>query len=623
MMIDSIILSGALICAFYAHALTTPLLLERSFAFILLVVLLSIATFYVCGIYRRIWSQTSGHEVVVIVKAFGISTLISGIIDIMLGHSRPLPISVLLVGNALALMGVVMVRYRSRLVSGLTWRWKAIWAQEFPEDPTRVLIVGAGESGQTFAWRLQHRWDKEHKRAYKIAGFVDDDILKHGLYIEGLPILGGRSRIPELVEKLRIDLIVLAIHNISGADFRAILNCCERTSARIKVVPDTYALVSSTKGCPPIRDLQPEDILGRRPIAPHKAVDLSLVSHKTILVTGAAGSIGSEISRQILAYNPRRLVLVDNNESGLCTLALELRPPPQTEIIPVLADITHIESLLPAFEKHHPEIVFHAAAYKHVPILENYPAEAVRVNVLGTWQVASLAKAHKAERFVFISTDKVVEPTCVMGASKRICELLIHEFARQPEHHTLFTAVRFGNVIGSRGSVVEIFNRQIDAGGPVTVTHPDMTRYFMTIPEAVNLVIHAACLTQGDDLFMLNMGEDIPIVALAERMIRMRGLRPHEDIEIKFTGIRKGEKLHEKLSYDTEDILPTAHPDIMQLACWNNESDPAILAKHLGTLSQLLAATAGSSNGSKPHAMQLSPQTLAPIQADLFVGQEA
>ena len=566
-LLDALVVLGAYTAAFFARAIVTPLDYLQSFGFILFAVVVTLLLMYAFGVYHRIWSRTSGHEVTIIVNAVAASTVVTAAVEMVVAPSRPLPLSVIIVGNVLALTGFVAARYRSRLGSGLLWRWKVIWQEELPPSVVRVLIVGAGESGQTFVWRLKHRWSGAGDRVYQVVGFVDDDPEKRGLYIEGCRVLGTRADIPQLAEKYRVDLIILAIHNISGPDFREILAYCESTKARIQVVPDTFALMNATQGVPLLRNVQPEDILGRSPIGRHEAVDFSPVTGRVVLVTGAAGSIGSELSRQMLSYNPTTLILLDNNESGLHDLITELsnRLPETTTLVPVLADITHREALAWVFAYHKPQLIFHAAAYKHVPMLELYPYEAIRVNIGGTWKVAQLAREHGAERFVLISTDKAVDPASVMGATKRVCELLMHALAQQPGGQTLFTSVRFGNVLGSRGSVVPTFERQIDAGGPVTVTHKDMTRYFMTISEAVNLVIHAACLTKGDDLFMLKMGEVVRILDLAERMIRMRGLRPYQDISIRFTGIRPGEKLHEELQHGTETLVPTVHPNIVQL----------------------------------------------------------
>ena len=487
-----------------------------------------------------------------------------------------------LLANGLALVGFVATRYRSRLLSGGIRRWRYM-VRSSQEKVTTVLIIGAGEAGQSLALRFrQHHWSSD--TVHKVVGFIDDDPDKQGMYIEGCRVLGTRQNIERIAEDRGVELIIVAVHNISGADFRDILTHCEQTKAMIKVVPDVFNLMSSRKGVAFLRDVQAEDLLGRGVIGRHEDVDLSPVTDKVILVTGAAGSIGSELSRQMMGYQPTKAILLDNNESGLFDLEMELRAAfPHVELIPALVDITHQAALQAVFDAYCPQVVFHAAAYKHVPMLEHYPHEAVRVNIGGTRNVARLAHACGVERFVLISTDKAVNPSSVMGASKRACELLLHALSAQGSE-TLFTSVRFGNVLGSRGSVVPLFNRQIDRGGPVTVTDRAMTRYFMSIPEAVNLIIHAASLTQGDDIYVLQMGEVVKIVELAERMIRLRGLRPYEDIQIEFSGIRPGEKLHEKLFYGDEFPQATIHPSIVQLNTWDAQFEAQ---QYLGALNQL------------------------------------
>lgn len=591
MLLDSIIAFLAYTVVFFVRAYNLPLSYLESLWFVLFASVFVVLVLYLFGVYHRVWRRTSGHEVTVVINAVVINTAIVMIVDHLVATPRPLPFSVALVGNLLALMGFVAVRYRSRVASSLSWRWRAVWKREFPDKPTRVLLVGAGEAGQTFAWQLKHRWPAQlGSEKYRIVGFVDDDPGKQGLIVEGCRVLGTRADIPLLVADEQVDLIILTIHNISGPDFREVLAYCQSTPARIKVLPDTLAMMQ-TANTPLLRDVQAEDILGRKPIGKHEAVDFAPVNGKVILVTGAAGSIGSELCRQLLTYAPTRLIALDNNESGLYDLLTELRlQESPVEIIPALVDVTNREAVETLFAVFAPQVVFHAAAYKHVPMLEFYPHEAVRVNIGGTWNVAELALLHRAERFVLISTDKAVNPTSVMGASKRACELLVHALAQQKgEAPTLLTAVRFGNVLGSRGSVVPKFNTQIDAGGPVTVTHKDVTRYFMTIAEAVNLVIHAACLTEDDDLFMLKMGEVVKIAELAERMIRLRGLRPYQDIDIKFVGLRPGEKLHEALNHASEQMISTVHPNIVKL---NDQIDLFYAHHYLDALRGLLQSCA-------------------------------
>jgi FlaA1/EpsC-like NDP-sugar epimerase len=577
---DFVILFVAYSVTYTVRALTTPLNSTRAAVFFVITTTVTLAALYIHGAYHRIWSRTSGHDVVVLVKAALTSGLLLAVVDFAL-RPRPIPLSVVLVGHALAFAGFVAVRYRSRLLSGAEWRWRAVWHREFPQPTMRVLIVGAGDAGQVTAWRLKHR---APSCAYRIIGFVDDDPAKQKMYIEGCQVLGTRDDITRLVETYKVDLIIVAIHNISGTDFRSILAHCERTKAQIKLVPDILAAIKGNTHVPLLRDITAEDLLGRQTVSRHPDIDTTRVSQKIILVTGAAGSIGSELCRQMLTYEPAKLILLDNNESGLHDLLTELTPKanPGTLVV-ALADITDCFALECLFATYRPQIVFHAAAYKHVPMLELHPRESIRVNIGGTLRLAQLAQENGVERFVLISTDKAVNPSCVMGASKRVCELLMHTFSSS-YGASLFTAVRFGNVLGSRGSVVPIFNRQIDAGGPVTVTDEAMTRYFMSIPEAVNLVIQAACITTGDDLFMLKMGEVVRIVDLAERMIRMHGLRPYIDIPITFTGIRPGEKLHEELHTADENLCATVHPGIVQLVDHGNGTDPARFLKSVHDL---------------------------------------
>lgn len=563
--IDIIIIVLAYIIALYGQSVTAPFNTAASRDFIPVVVVVTLALHFKVGVYKQIWARSSGHEI----KLFVYSALIAVPVLIAVDVSvtpRPLPVSVVLLGHLLAISGFVAARYRSRLIDGLAWRWRAVWNQEFPTVPVRTLIIGAGEVGQLMAWRLKYRSPPDH--SYRVLGYVDDAPTKQGMYVEGCPVLGRCTDIPELVQEHNIDLLIFAINNISGTDFRRILSYCEQTAARIKIVPDVFGLLTTIQGAPPLRQIRPEDFLGRKPVGRHADITFDEITHKTILVTGAAGSIGSELCSQLLGTDPVRLIMLDNNESGLHDLTLDLQSRGDPErIVPVLGDITDLGGLRQVFEQLRPQIVFHAAAYKHVPILEHFPREAVRVNIQGTRNIAQMALDYHCERFVCISTDKAVNPTCVMGLSKRLCELVISALAQQNGHQTRFTSVRFGNVLGSRGSVVVTFERQIAAGGPVTVTHKNMSRYFMSIPEAVNLVIHAACLTTGGDLFMLEMGEEILIRELAERMIRLHGLRPYTDIPIVFTTMRPGEKLHEELHTCDEIPENTRHPGIFQLTC--------------------------------------------------------
>ncbi len=555
--------------AFFLRALTVPLDFRDSLGFILYAAAAQVLALYVFGTYHRLWSRTSGHSVIVIVNAVALATVVIALTDIV-PDPRPLPISVVIVAQMFVLFGVTAVRFRSRLFTGLSWRWQALWTYRSRSE-MRVLIVGAGDAGQVMAWRLKYR-SPHHD--YHVVGFVDDDPSKQKMYVEGSPVLGTRKDIERLVEVHHVDMIVVAIHKIAGADMRDILARCEATKALIKVIPDVFDLMNTRMNAPQLRDVQAEDLIGRNVVTRGEGVDLGPVTGKIVLVTGAAGSIGSELSRQIVHFEPTRLILVDVDESGLHDLSVELSARfPQLELVPVLADITVLDQVAAVFLDHTPQLVFHCAAYKHVPMLEQHPNQGIRTNIGGTQRLAQLARDHQTERFVLISSDKAVNPQSVMGATKRVCELILHALSEQAGNKTLFTSVRFGNVLGSRGSVVPTFARQIDSGGPVTVTHPDMTRYFMSIPEAANLVIHAACLTRGDDIFILRMGEVVRIVELAERMIRLRGLRPYVDIAVEFTGMRPGEKMHEELYDASERPSDTVHPSIIELHSWNDDFD--------------------------------------------------
>jgi FlaA1/EpsC-like NDP-sugar epimerase len=577
MFLDFLVVLIAYIAAFWVRSAVYN---ARDVAPVLLMALVSVTILYVAGVYRRIWSQTSGYEAQVLLIATSITTAFALVYGVLTRWS--LPLSIILIANLLSISGFVAVRYRSRLLSGLVWRWNLLLRHQFPKEFKRVLIIGAGESGQALARRMnQHLTDK----SYRVIGFIDDDPQKQDLYIEGCRVLGAHTDIDEVVKAYHVDLIVVAIHNISGEDFRDILMHCERTQAMIKVVPDLFASLNDRTSAGLLRDVEPEDLIGRTPVTRYEKVDLTPMMRRVILVTGAAGSIGSELSRQVMTYVPAKVVLIDNNESGLHDLVIELQACyPNLDIVPVLGDITVPQVMRAVFDKHHPELVFHAAAYKHVPMLEYYPVEALRVNVEGTRTLAELALEYGVERFVLISTDKAVNPSSVMGASKRVCELMLHALAQREDCRTLFAAVRFGNVLGSRGSVVPLFTQQIESGGPVKVTHPEMTRYFMSIPEAVNLIIHAACMTRGDDIYILKMGEVVRIVELAERMIRLRGLRPYTDIPIEFTGVRPGEKMHEELFSGAENPTETIHPGIVQLNTWDEHFDVKRFWNEVGRL---------------------------------------
>jgi FlaA1/EpsC-like NDP-sugar epimerase len=592
--LDFIVASGAYLLAFSIRLIGVPST-NFQIQFILLSAFILTVSLWFFGVYKQLWEHTSGNSSTVIIRAVLVATALIVILGLA-PVARPLPLSVIVVGNLLSLGGFIALRYRARIVNFTSFA--ALLRGKPTVAPTKILIVGAGKLGQNTAYQL---CQKSVLNTYTIVGFIDDDRAKLGMYVEGAPVLGSRTEITTIAKTRQIDLIIVALENVPQSEFRSILRDCESTSARLKIMPDVESVIDSNVTKPLLRDVTIEDLLGRSLATQSDVVDLTAIREKVVLVTGAAGSIGSELSLQMANYRPTHLILLDSNESDLHDVQLDLRLQYRDlQITPILGDITQPAELKAVFEQYHPEIVFHCAAYKHVPMLERYPHKAIQANVFGTKNLAELAHQFQVERFVLISTDKAIDPSSVMGASKRVCELIIHHL--QSASGTRFGAVRFGNVLGSRGSVVPIFERQIEAGGPVTITDPEMTRYFLTIPEAVNLVLHAACMTQGGELFVLNMGEEVRILKLAERMIRLRGLRPYIDIPIEFVGIRPGEKLHETLYMEHEEATPTIHPQILRVDYWKGEvksdfweqvqnlieaHDPEVIRKRLQDLVQL------------------------------------
>ena len=536
--------------------------LRSFFLFMPVVVLLYLMVNGLAGLYSRLWRYASAAEVVAIFASVTVSTCaligLELISQVQPAIPRPLPLSVVFMAGVLTLGPFTAVRYRTRLLTGLVGRLETVVGSH---GRRRVLIVGAGEAGQMLAHQMQTRGMRHE---YELVGFVDDDRRKQGMRVHGLKVLGDREDICTLARERSVDLIIVAIHRISGENYREILSRCHETSAQVKVLPDAMESIDDNGLPTRLRSPRVEDLLGREPVEIDALSCRQLLNRKVVLVTGAGGSIGSELCRQILRFGPRWLLLLDNNETALHDLEQELAPMAgMAGVECLLADVVRREKMERIFSSYRPQVIFHSAAYKHVPKMEEHPDEAVWVNLKGTRVLCDLARERGVERFVFISTDKAVNPCNVMGYSKRLGELLVTTLP--PHDGSLFTAVRFGNVLASRGSVVPTFRRQIDLGGPVTITHPEAQRFFMTIEEAASLVIQAAALTQGGDLFILDMGQEIRIEDLAARMIRLRGLRVGTDIEVKFVGLRPGEKLREELVGPGEEEEPTAHPKILRV----------------------------------------------------------
>lgn len=425
----------------------------------------------------------------------------------------------------------------------------------------RIVIVGAGRSGEQLAAELRAR----RGHGLEPVCFVDDDEAKHGLDIHGLPVVGSPDRLPQLVEKFGVTEVILALPSNTAKRIREISALATRSGLRVLVVPSMEDLAGGRIRASDLRPVSVEDLLGRKPAELDDAAIAAMIAGRTVLVTGAGGSIGLEICRQVAARNPGRLLLLDQCEVLLYQAEQELISAGAGALItPLVGDVTDEARLREVFARFRPTLVLHAAAHKHVPLMESQPGEALKNNVLGTALLARLASEHDVEQFVLISSDKAVNPTNVMGASKRLSELVIQGLQARPGNRTRFVAVRFGNVLASSGSVIPIFRKQIAEGGPVTVTHPDVKRYFMTIPEAVGLVLQSAAQGEGGDILVLEMGEPLKIVDVARQLIELSGFRPDIDIEIKIVGLRPGEKLVEELQHQGEQYRTTAHPRIFR-----------------------------------------------------------
>ena len=414
------------------------------------------------------------------------------------------------------------------------------------------MIVGAGTSGSVI---LKEMMTSRHTNGTVVC-FVDDDLNKKGKYLNGVPIAGSREDIPSLAREYRVDEIYVALPSAPAKERKKIIEICRETDCRIKVLPGIYQLLNGEVSVAKLREVQIEDLLGRDPIRVNLDEIMGYVQDKVILVTGGGGSIGSELCRQIAGHKPRQLIVFDVYENNAYDLQQELeRTFPDLNLTVLIGSVRNTHRIETVFETYRPDIVYHAAAHKHVPLMENSPNEAIKNNVFGTYKTARAAGRYGAKRFVLISTDKAVNPTNIMGASKRMCEMVVQMMDRR--YKTEFVAVRFGNVLGSNGSVIPLFRKQIAEGGPVTVTHPDIIRYFMTITEAVSLVLEAGAYAKGGEIFVLNMGEPVRILDLAKNLIRLSGYVPNEDIMIEFTGLRPGEKLYEEMLMDEEGMQDT------------------------------------------------------------------
>lgn len=426
-----------------------------------------------------------------------------------------------------------------------------------PENQKNLLIIGGGYSANDIIKTL----NSTLKGQYHIVGIVDDNRKRMGYSVAGVRIIGDRNDIEKICNEENVDEIFFSIVNIDNKNKKEILEICSKTNCKVKVLPDLRELITEENLYHSLRDVSIEDLLGRDPVQLDNHNIKNLIHGKVVLVTGGGGSIGSELCRQIMLHNPKQLLLLDNYENGLYDIEQELKTlHPNSDILAVVANIRELDRLDAIFNRYNPEIVFHAAAHKHVPLMENNPTEAIKNNVFGTYNLVNCADKYNVKRFILISTDKAVNPTNIMGASKRLCEMIIQ--AKDKQSNTEYVAVRFGNVLGSNGSVVPLFKRQIAHGGPVTVTHKEITRFFMTIPEAVALVLQAITYAEGGEIFVLDMGEPVKIYDLAKSLIELSGYTLGEDMEIEITGMRPGEKLYEELLMNEENLQQTKHEKI-------------------------------------------------------------
>ncbi|MCI5868289.1 MAG: polysaccharide biosynthesis protein, partial [Dorea sp.] len=501
--------------------------------------------FTVFRIYSSLWEYAGIEEVFSIILACLLSGLCKVCIVSVTWNVMPRSWYILdtiylmiLIGGSRFSYRMVRLRRQNR---AFPWRKRK-----------RVMIVGGGEAGRSLIGEIQN----SKYLNQQVICIIDDDPKKQGKYIKGIRIVGDRNSIQRNVKRYNIQQIIITIPSAGSTALRPILDICKETDCELMIIPGVYQLVNGEVRASKLRPVNINDLLGREEIQVNLDEVMGYVAGKVIMVTGGGGSIGSELCRQIAEHRPKQLIIFDIYENNAYEIQQELkRKHPELNLVVLIGSVRDENRIESIFEQYHPEIIYHAAAHKHVPLMEDSPNEAIKNNVLGTYKMVMMADRFHAKRFVMISTDKAVNPTNIMGASKRICEMIIQTYNKMSE--TEFVAVRFGNVLGSNGSVIPLFKKQIAEGGPVTVTHPDIIRYFMTIPEAVSLVLQAGAYAQGGEIFVLDMGEPVKILDLAKNMIRLSGLKLGQDIEIEFTGLRPGEKLYEELLMDEEGMTDT------------------------------------------------------------------
>lgn len=545
---------------------------------------IKIGCFFLFNLYRGMWRFTSTRDVVNIFSASVVSSCL--IVGVLLAYNRfdGFSRSVFIVDLCFTILTISSLRLFVRIFFEHFGSLQIKDDEDEPK-PLRLLIIGAGAMGE----KILRLMRDSAGRKYQVVGFLDDHPVKIGKLIHGVEVLGKVSDIRFIVEKVQADEALISITTASAEEMRSIVNHCKKSGIPFKTLPGPDEMIDGNYSIGSIREVSYTDLLGRKDVRLEEHRIEKYIEGRVILVTGAGGSIGSELCRQICRFRPSRILLYERAESPLYEIDLELRTHYKGfDIVPLLADIQNITQLDRVFQEYSPDIVFHAAAYKHVPMLEHHAWKAVRNNILGTFNLSECATKYDVERFVFVSTDKAVRPTNVMGATKRIAEILIQNQETYKKCSTKFMIVRFGNVVGSAGSVLPLFKRQIEKGGPVTVTHPDVTRYFMTIPEASQLILQAGAMGEGGEIFILDMGDPIKIDHIARDLIRLSGFEPDKDIRIDYVGLRPGEKLYEELITEGEGIVETEHKKIMVLR--GSHQNLQVLNGNIGKLAALAEA---------------------------------
>ncbi len=566
LLVDLAVLSAAYLLAFAIRfeGDIPHLMVKRMFFTWPYVVLFQYIVMVVTGVTQIAWRYISTKDIPRIFLALFLSTsslvVIRFLAETYSGYSGYavyvlIPLGILGIDFMMVLLGIPGVRLARRMIAEYYQRHRQTPEKRVEATPT--LLYGAGQVGAMMAKEAENR----PNLGVNVVGFLDDDPVKHGLVISGSKVLGGLEDLEALCRKLQVGQVVITIAQVKGQTVRRISQACENAGVSVKIVPGLYEIMDGSVSLSRFRDVSIADLLNREVITLETDLIGEFLTGKRVMITGAGGSIGSEICRQVMRFKPESLLLVEQHENSLFTIHQELRAIHGDDVLePLICDVCDTERVEEIFQKHAPHVVFHAAAHKHVPMMEWNPLEAVKNNIFGTQTVALAADRHQAQAFVLISTDKAVNPTSIMGSSKRMAEIVIQSLSSRSE--TKYVAVRFGNVLGSAGSVVPIFKQQIADGGPVTVTHAEMTRYFMTIPEATQLVMQAGAMGQGGEIFVLDMGEPVKIMDLAKDLIRLSGFKLGEDIAINVTGVRPGEKLFEELSFNAEKMDITRHPKI-------------------------------------------------------------